>query len=314
MAISGSYRDLYVARPTDDLPPWAAPGDVVVGSLVLDKDKESVTSMVILYVVPPKKKDGKKEEPGSEKKDSLEDTVFKSKLGFLAGLRTKDATLYQEVAAGLKKERPSSVPLLSELLAFALETSAPSDTNEDDWRAKEIEIVYDSMQKANGGPVDSLLLAQYFGQNAPDKDELEDDEEAKTLNREMTDQRDALRKILLARAALSGKIADKDATGVSKFDEAVKELKKWVTVDSLKDEEEKLKLSILLAKHARICQKKNASAISMLLKTKKELNGKGKIFEEELINVYEECGGMEHLIRNVREGIQTRFPVMKRGI
>ena len=317
---TGSYQDIYVARPTDDLPAWVAPGDVLVGSLVLDKDKESVTSMELLYMAPPKAKvkDEKKGKSDSkEKKDSLEDIVFKAKLKYMGGLRKENATQYREQAAALKEERPSSVPLLSELLSFALESPVPdtAETSEDEWRAGEVELVYLVMQKTNNGPIDQSSLAQYFGVNEPDKDDLEDDEEAKTLNEEMKEQRDVLRKILLARTVLAGNIADKDASRADGLDKAMKELKQWVSIGSLKDDKEKIQLSIVLAKHSRICQNKKAAAISILLKAKKDLSGNGlKEVDEELVKVFGLFEGMDHLSENLKEGIQCHFPVVKRGV
>jgi len=302
------------------LPDWIASGDVLAGSLVLDKDKTSVTSMELLYVAPPKpiKKDPKKEKSDSEdKSDSFKDVVFKAKLDHMAGLRTKNATLYKEYAAALKEEKPTSVPLLSELLQFALEGPAPSDTNEDEdkWRLKEVQLVIDSMQKTNTGPIDLIALAQYFGVNEPDKDELEDDEEAKTLDKEMKEQRKAYRKALLARADIGGKIADKDSSSVDEFDLAVKELKKWVSVANLDDDKEKIKHSITLAKHARICQNKHVTTISILLKAKKDLSGKGlEQVNDELMKAYGTLDGAQHLRECLNEEIQNRFPVVKRSV
>ncbi|KAL7551241.1 hypothetical protein ACHAWF_014431 [Thalassiosira exigua] len=315
----GAHQDIYVSRPTNDLPAWVAPGDVFEGSLALDKDKEGVTSMKVVYVAPPKScaKDAKKKEkPGpAEKKDTVEDVVFKAKLGYMAGLR-KDAALYRETAAKLKEERPSSIPLFSELLSFSLQSPVPADeTDEDKWRAREVERVYEAILKENGGPVDAPSLAQYFGLNEPDKDELDEDAEAKDLDEEMKEQRDVLKKILLARATLAGSIADKDASESQGLDRAVKEAKKWVSADNLKGEEDKIKLSIALARHARICQGRKASAISILLKARKDRSGKGlKALDEELVKTYDACEGMGYLSENLKEGIHCRFPVLKRSV
>mmetsp|Transcript_1182 Transcript_1182/g.2304 ORF Transcript_1182/g.2304 Transcript_1182/m.2304 type:complete len:174 (-) Transcript_1182:170-691(-) len=170
-------------------------------------------------------------------------------------------------------------------------------------------------KKTNNGPIDSISLAQYFGLNEPDKDELEDDEEAMTLNKDMKEQRIALKKILLARADIAGNIADKDASAVDEFDSAVKELKKWVCIANLDDDKEKVQLSITLAKHSRLCQNKKATAISILLKAKKDLSGKGlRQVDEELLKVFGLCDGMEHLSENLKEGVHGLFPVVKRSV
>ena len=192
------------------------------------------------------------------------------------------------------------MPLISERLSFALVRVVPStETNEDVWRAKEVELVYNSMQKPNGGPIDVTSLAQYFGVNEPDKDELDDDKDTKTLNKDMKEQRTALKKILLSRAGLPGNIADKDTSAADKFDQAVKEMKKWVDGGNLDDDKDKLQLSIIPSRHARICHEKKATAISILLKAKKDLTGKDlKQVEVEEMKVYGLCDGVgEELAR-----------------
>lgn len=190
-----------------------------------------------------------------------------------------------------------------------------TETSEDTWRAAEVEVIHDAMLKTNGGPIDTAALAQYFGLNEPDKDELENDEEAKKLSKDMKEQRTLVKKMMLARASLAGAIADKDNATALTFDEAVKELKQWVSADKLDDDKEKVKLAITLAKHARICQSKKATAMSILLKAKKDLSGKElKEVDEELIKVYGLFEGMEYLIENSKESIQSRFPALKRGV
>merc|ERR1711935_1259635 len=110
------------------------------------------------------------------------------------------------------------------------------------------------MKKGDGGPVDELILAQYFGLKEPESDELEEDAEAKKLDTDMKEQRTALKKTLLARATVAGKIADKEGLGKDKFDEVVRDLKRWVVVDDLDDDKQKIEFLVTMAKHARICQ------------------------------------------------------------
>jgi tripeptidyl-peptidase-2 len=317
----GSFQDIYVARPIDDLPSWAVPGDFIQGTLVLDKDKEAVSSMKILYVVPPKAtvKNGDDEKSKTkEKEDSLEDVIFNAKLGHLASLRAKNVTVYKEIVSALKKERPHSIPLLTEMLTFALEGPFPdSETgDEDQVRLMEVDKVYNQSLKENGGPIDPLALAQYFGLNEPDKDELEADDEATELNKVMKEQRDALKKILLERASLYGSVADKNSSKVPPFEKAVKELKQWIKLESLKDDDEKIKLTITLGRHARICQEKMALAISLLLKAKKDLSsGKNlKQLDEELLTLYDLVDGMSHVKENLKESMCYRYPVFKRNV
>ncbi|KAL7459659.1 hypothetical protein ACHAWC_011570 [Mediolabrus comicus] len=317
----GSYQDIYVARPTEDLPSWVVPGDVIQGSLVLDKDKAAVSSMKLLYITPPKAtaKNGDDEKSKEkDKEDSLEDVVFKAKLDHAGSLRAKNVTVYKEIIATLKEERPSSVPLLSEMLTFALEGPLP-DANtdaEDQVRAAEVEQVYNDAMKSNGGPIDVSALAQYFGLNEPDKDELDADDEAKDLNKEMKEQSDVLKKILLARASLYGSLATKDSSEVSRFGQSVKEMKQWVKLDSLKDDDEKITFTITLVRHASICQDKKALAISLLLKAKKDISSGKKLkkLDEELLVLFDSVDGMSHVKENLQEGIYYRYPVFKRNV
>lgn len=315
----GSHQDLYVARPIDELPKWIQPGDVLAGALSLDKEKEAVTSMKLLYVAPPKVKAKNGDEENAEKKEnSLEDVVFKAKLTHLAGLRAKNATVYQEIAAELKQERPASVPLLAELLSFALEGPLPDNiTNDEVYRAAEIDKIYNTSQKVNGGVIDVASLAQYFGLNEPEKDELDADESAKELNKDMTEQRDLLKRMLLYRASVHGSIAAKtsNSAGLAKFNEAVKEMKQWIKLESLKDDDEKIKFTITLARHARLCQERDALALSLLLKAKKDLtSGKNlKQLDEELI-VFLESSDSSHLKDNLQESLYCRYPVSKRSV
>lgn len=272
--------------------------------------------MKLQYIAPPKPsaKDAKKEKPSDEKKDSLEDVVLKAKLGYMTGIRKDNTTLYKELSSALKEEFPSSVPLLSELLSFALECPVPStEADEYKWRLGEVELVYNAMQKTNKGPIDELDIASYFGLNEPD--DLDDDEEAKAKNKEMKEQRDLLKKVLLERATLAGNIADKDSSGVDAFNLAVTKLKQWVSLDNLKEDKEKTQVSVLLAKHARICQNKKATAISILLNAKKDITGKEmKQIDDELVKLYDLHGEMGYLVENLKEVNHCRFPVVKRGV
>jgi len=318
----GSHLDVYVSRPTKDLPSWIEIGDVLSGKLVLDKDKESVTSLELLYAVPPKSttKDAKEVKPADDKKqETLDDAIFDAKLKFVAGLRknaTDSTDDYESHLSAMIKERPSSVPLLLERLTFALERKVPTDETEDEdkFRAKEVELVYGAMMTEEGGPIDISSLAEYFGINEPDKDDLESDEEAKTLNKDMKEQRTALRKVLLSRAYIAGKIVDKDVSTAHQFDSVVKDMKKWVSTDSFEDNKDKVQLTVTLAKHS-VSQDKKATAISLLLKARKDYSGKElKQVDEELVKIYELLGTAEHLVVNIKEGIQTRHPKAPRKL
>ena len=311
----GSYQDIYVARPTADLPKWCVDGDVIVGALTLDKSKESVSSMKLLYIVPPKPKAKSEDsdEGDAKKEESLDDTVFKAKLGHMKKLRAKNTTAYKEIAEELRNQKPLSIPLLSELLSFALEAPLSNDvTNEEQYRVDEIEKIYNKSQKVNGGPIDAAVLAKYFGLNEPDKEELDADEEAKEENKEMKEQRDFLKTILLSRAFAN---ANNTSSDMVAFDNTVKELKQWVKLDTLKDDEEKIKYTLVLARHARLCQGRVPVALSMLLKGKKDLiSGKSlKLIDEELLTLFN-ATDENHLNQNIQESIYCSYPVFKRNV
>ena len=317
----GSHKDLYVSRPTKDLPSWTEVGDVLVGSLVLDKDNAAVTTLQLLYNVPPKSsvKDAKEDKAAEKKKkDTLDDILFKARLDYTASLRKNNTKTsleeYEQNLTALIEERPSSVPLLLERLSFSLERTVPSTEEEDKWRAKEVELVYNDMLKI----IDLSVLAQYFGGVEPSKEDLEDDEEAKELNKDMKEQRSALKKILLSRALISSKVVEKDDTSSSavfELDRAVKEMKRWVAkADHLDDDEDRAQLSIILARHA-ISQDKKSTALSILLKARKDLDGKElKQIDEENVKLYVLFGGMDHLVENMKESIEARYPTKPRKL
>ena len=314
----GAQKDLYVARPTDDLPAWVNPGDTISGVFVLDKNNQAPTSMKLVYTVPPKattKNSDDDEKSDDDDEDSLEDTVFLSKVNFLSKLQSKKDNSYGDLAAKLQEEKPDNIPLLLELLSFAKKAPLPeSETDENKWRAQEIEKVKNSMMKANGGPIDEAVLAQYFGLKPPDKSELKEDKEAKKLKKEMDEQKKCLKAALLARASILGKIIADDE--VEDFDSAVKDLKKWVGgITDLADDDDKVALTILLARHASLCQNKKATAMSILMKGRKDLKvGAYKEITNELIELYKSFGGMEHLIDHANNDLFNRFPVAKQDL
>jgi len=317
----GHRKDLYVARPTADLPSYAAPGDVLTGKIELDKKVEDVTSMKLVYVVPPKpnEKAGEnaaEDDDEDEEEELLTEAVFASKIKFLAALRTKNkATEHAALAAEMKAEDPSSIPLLLELLAAA-KTVPEDETDGEKWSAAEIEKVRSAMMAENGGPVDAAVLAQYFGLNV-DEEELKLDKDKKKLKKDMEEQRTALRAVLLAAAdALGGRVNKADDTdAVAAFDASVGELKKWVgSGKDLAEDDDRAILAILTARHVRICRGRTAKAVEVLLAARKELgDGKHKVLTEELVTVYEKMDGLGHVVENERNDMFARFPVAKQG-
>jgi len=135
----------------------------------------------------------------------------------------------------------------------------------------------------------------------------------------MKEQRSALKKILLSRALISSKVVEKDDTSSSavsdELDRAVKEMKRWVAkADHLDDDEDKSQLSIILARHA-ISQDKKSTALSILLKARKDLDGKElKQIDEEVVKLYVLFGDMDHLVQNMKESIEARYPTKPRKL
>jgi len=316
----GTHQDLYVARPTKELPAWVVPGDTMGGSLVLNKGRSIATTMDLKYNVPPKpvKKNGDDDKSADEEdEESLEDIVFKSKVAYLTKLRTKKKNEeHGKLASTLREEKPDSVPLLEEILKFATSAPKPENTTDEEskWRAEEVGKAKALMMATGGGPIDETVLAQYFGCNPPSEEELKDDKEAKELKKSMDEQRKLLRAALGAYSHALGKLADEDASKVDDFDAAVKDMKKWVGGPAnLADDDDKVKLAITLSRHARLCLDKKATAISMLLKARKEnqKTGSYKDITNELIGVYKSLDGMDHMIDNAECDIFNRFPVAK---
>ena len=186
----GSYQDVYVARPTGTLPSWTAAGDVMIGSVVLDKDVKAATAIQLSYTIPPKsnvKKAG--ETTASEKKDddkSLDEVIFESKVDYLSKIRKKDRTRFVEMADDLKKENSTNTALLTEILSFAKEGKP---TNASQPYIQDIRVACDNFFADNGGPIDESALAQYFGVALPTEEELQEDEAMSQRHKEMVEQK-----------------------------------------------------------------------------------------------------------------------------
>lgn len=311
----GSHQDLYVARPTKDIPTWALPGDIITGSFTLDKDNAGATSMKLVYVLPPKPtKKTQDDPPDDEEEESLEDAVFDSKIAFLSKLGKDKTEAYAKLQATLKEERPSSLPLLLQSLKHAKTVAPPAtETNEIKWRANQIQNAQNAMRKENGGSIDVDLLAQYFGVNLPSEEDLQQDKEARALKKKMNEHRNALRAALLAASSALGDLAAVDESAVEEFNLSVKELKKWVAGSTnLDNDDDKVSLAILFSRHARVCENKKATAMSILVKATKDHPGE-KSITEEMIKLYQSYQGMDHLTQNAKNDMFNRFPVAKQG-
>ena len=311
----GSFKDLYVSRPTGDLPSWVAPGDVMVGKVVLDKGKGKggVTTMPLVYEIPPKSKVKNLHENklpnAKEGEKTLEETVFDSKVSYLSTLRGKDTDAYKELSNALLEENPTSISLLSELLLFAKEVKLESDDS--DVRVEEIQKVRKLLSVSNGGPIDESALAQYFGVAIPSDDELlQQDKEAAKIKKVMDEQKQLLQATLLALSDATATLSISDASRVDDLDVSVKELKQWAKFSDSKDKD-KLTYSLTLSRHLRLCQGASGGAIKILMDARKDTPEFYKELTEELLVIYESLNGTRHAIDHEKDTMYTRYPSKK---
>uniref|UniRef100_A0A6S8JPY9 Tripeptidyl peptidase II second Ig-like domain-containing protein n=1 Tax=Amphora coffeiformis TaxID=265554 RepID=A0A6S8JPY9_9STRA len=216
----GSFQDMYVARPTGELPSWCSQGDILVGKVFLDNGVKDATSMDLCYPVPPSTKVKKlKDDKLPEDKDgekSLEETIFESKVAYLSKQK-KNKSAYRELADKLQKENSTHLPLLLELLSSVRDGPLKPDS-----KKEQIEALRSSVQNffvADGGPIDEVILAQYLGVAAPSADELEEDQEAKSLKKKMDEHKKALQICRVALSSALGELAVSDSSYLSEFEE-----------------------------------------------------------------------------------------------
>lgn len=307
----GSFQDLYVSRPTGDLPSWVQPGDLMTGKISLDKGKSGVTSMQLTYVVPPKSKVKKlnaNKIPKDEEDDkTLDEIIFASKVSFLSTIRKKDAEAYKDLSEKLLQENSTSIPLLSELLSFAKEAKLEGDDSKELARVKEIQKVRDLLSASNGGPIDESALAQYYGVALPSEDDLEGDKEATKLKKEMDEQKKLLQATLLALSDAAATLALSDSSQSDVLDSSVKELKKW---PSFSDEKDKLTYTMITSRHQRLCKGENGNAIKTLMDARKDAASTEdyKKLTGEMLVIFESLEGAQHIITDTKNTLYKRFP------
>ncbi|VEU36565.1 unnamed protein product [Pseudo-nitzschia multistriata] len=305
----GSFKDLYVSRPTGDLPSWVKPGDVMSGKVSLDKGRGATTSMTLSYQVPPKSKvkklnDNKLPEDKEDEK-TLDEIVFDSKVSYLSKNR-KDAAAYKELSDALLQENSTSIPLLTELLSFAKETKLDGEDSKEAARVSEIQKVRDLLSVSNGGPIDEAALAQYFGVALPTEEDLQDDKEASKLKKKMQEQKKLLQATLLALSDASASLAISDTSQSDLFDSSVKELKKWPSFSDAKD---KHTYAMTISRHLRLCKGEKGSAIKTLMDARKDATPENyKELTEELLGIYDSLEGTEHVIEDTKNTLYKRFP------
>ena len=306
----GSFQDLYVSRPTGDLPAWVKPGDLMTGMVSLDKSKIGVTSMQLTYLVPPKsqvKKANENELPKDEEDEkTLDEIIFASKVSYLSTIRNKDAEAYKELSETLLQENSTSIPLLSELLSFAKEVKLEGDSKDAD-RLEEIQKVRNLLDASNGGPIDESVLAQYFGVALPSEDDLKGDKEAAKLKKKMDEQKKILQATLLALSDAAATLAITDSTQSEVFDSSVKELKKWAPFSDAKD---KLTYSMIISRHQRICKGEKGNSIKTLMDARKDAKSSEdyKKLTEEMLPIIESLDGTEHIVSDTKNMLYKKFP------
>ena len=229
----GAQRDLYVAKPSEGLPSWLAPGDALRGCLKLDASEEAATRLPLIYEVPPHptkppadvddEKDASNggaeqtsaaadspaaegipdKDAGAVEEDekALRKALLAAKLERLAALRKSNATIvrYEALAKPLLEEDPKHLPLLTECLAFSRVATPPaeaasSEEARSEWRGR---VVGEAAARITAA-VDPQALAQYYGVA---HDEADGGKEAKELAKDMGEKRKALRSALLWSAA-----------------------------------------------------------------------------------------------------------------
>lgn len=306
----GSFQDLYVSRPTGDLPSWVKPGDLMTGNISLDKSKSDVTSMQLTYQVPPKSQVKKlivNKLPKDEEDDkTLDEIIFASKVSYLSKIRKKDAEEYRELSDKLLQENSTSISLLSELLAFAKEVKIEGDDNKDAARVKEIEKVRDLLSTSKDGPIDESNLAQYYGVALPTEEDLEGDKEATKLKKKMEEQKKLLQSTLLALSDAAATLALSDSSQSDVLDSSVKELKKWASFSDAKD---KLTYALTISRHQRLCKGEKGSVIKTLMDARKDASTEHfKLLTEEMLSIFESLEGTEHIITDTKNTLYKRFP------
>ena len=319
----GGQRSLYVAAPTGDLPKWVAPGDSLVGSLLVNKDAKKVSEVKLVYEVPPpknEKKDDADDDKEEEDKDvdekkkdeeALEKALLEAKLTRLTSLRTSGASVerYEALSKPLLESNRKHLPLLQEILAWHRKPPKAKDAKEEPKPdPSAIGAAADAMLTPDG-PIDTAKLAQFFGVAA--EDGADASKEAKEAKKEMDSQRKALRTALYAKAfALApekmefGKEEEGKEKKDSPFVEAVKAMKQWVTKADDLDEGEKDGYACLIAKY-ELSQGRTAGALSTLHARLKA--APSKKLAGEVADMYKALG-WEHWASNAAEKLERDYP------
>jgi hypothetical protein len=93
-------------------------------------------------------------------------------------------------------------------------------------------------------------------------------------------------------------------------------MKQWVKSENLKDDDEKITFTVTLSRHARLFQERQALALSLILKAKKDLTaGKNlKQLDDELLEILGSLEATGHLKTNIKDSLHCRYPVVKKSV
>jgi tripeptidyl-peptidase-2 len=307
----GSQLDLYVTRPTAALPSWSLPGDVMIGSVTLNSDVKEATSIALSYTIPPKsqvKENGIMESNGSTVKGkSLNETLFDAKVAFLSTIR-KNSTEFVELAAQLKRDNATHLPLLQEMLSFAKDRVDQYNTTSS--RIVAIKDAVYAFLMDNGGPINETELAIYFGVSHVSLDGASGDVDVTFEKEHMEKQKAALQGCLLILCEALSEAAISESSFTEEFSSVYKWLRKWVIDSSnLSDRKDKLSLHLVESRYLRLCRNSTGAALSSLLKAQKELPEFTREISQDLLSVYQSLGGhTEHLISHLKDTLLHRFP------
>ena len=346
----GGQTALYVAAPTDKPPSWVSGGDVLVGSLKLDKEVEP-TSHRLVYEPPPApipakeeeaptkgdakaKTDEKDKEKGGEEEaaakaaeeddKAMREAIRDAQLGRLSALRSSNASAarYNKLATLMLAEHRAHLPLLLEVLAFR-RTAPPAEELKESktaaaWRATEVCAAADALL-APDGPIDVPKLAQYFGVA---HDEEDKSQAAKDEAKEMAERRKSLRLALFAKAAalrqsraesepIELTTPPEEGAPPSEFALAVGAMKQWVTGAADLDEDERDEYALTLAQH-ELGMGRGGAALKLLReRAKKGKGGKKAEGVASEVAALVRAFGFAHWTRNAEERKAEMFPVSK---
>ncbi|KAL1508071.1 hypothetical protein AB1Y20_007665 [Prymnesium parvum] len=337
----GGRAELYVCRPSAKLPSWLRAGDVLDGLVTLDEAQPHATRLPLAVEMPPpppppppppeaQRSANASATEGTAAADekALAEAIFEAKLRRLAALRQEGAAAdrFDSLAAAMTASDEPSVDLLLEVLAFKRACTPPADVADGgvaEWRAAEVSLAADKLT-APGGPIDPALVAQYFGV-AHDADAMS--EEAKETEKSMKQKRKAVRIGLLCKAeALAACLDDFNSTSaqtiaeredgggkLAKFNDAVVELKRWVSGEGdLEEESDKDCLALTLLRY-EIGRARPGAALAVARKRLKSQQAGGagaKALTVECIKLYRSLG-LDFWAANAEETLFARFPVVK---